>query len=331
MARNKIAPFVVCLMVFLAGCAPALSAGTEAPSTLVLPTEAKQPPAPAMTETPTASPTPTESGPKVGDQIIKDGITYTYTDVKSPDGKHEYLGYFGPVAVNLPFMNQKDAQYPALNPDGKTFAKNADGSIRYQVARDLVPTTVMVELGTLDGSSIKSITHPSVSLQQGTSTDYFGAFYADVIKHFLHTSSPTVDQLNLLGAALQRGDVTYTVSDGTTSYTLPISPDTQSIVYVINPANATKEKGFIDWSNPGTKHVFHSAFWGMEGHQAISLMASDTPLSQLTDQELLVFPLWFTSNAVDNPNVYAAGFTGAVQRDIQFAMKASPPQFVVNR
>lgn len=252
----------------------------------------------AATETPTDIPaTPTESGPKVGDQIIKDGITYT--DIKSPDGTKEYLEYFGPLAVNDPLFDQTRTRYPVLNPDGKTFATNPDGTLQRQNAQNIGPINVLAELGTLDGSNILSITHPSNTGDINTKSDYLGSLTTDLAEHYLGHDIQTVDDTNLLGTALQSGLVTYTFTDGTNTYTVPIFPESGATIYIINSKNATKANGFSQWVDGSDGHTFDTAFWGVDKHGIIGMIASETPIPQLSDAEILTFPLWLAPVGCD--------------------------------
>jgi len=322
-------PFII-LSILLAACAPQSAQTAIAQAT----TTAEAATAPAPTA---VSATPTETGPKVGDKIIKDGITYTYMDVKSSDGKHEYLGYFGPIAVNIPTWDTSGTYAPSLNPDGNSVAKNPDGSTKWHNARNIAPVNVLVELGVLDGSSL-SITHPPLPQPPPTQNPVFSSIvYTALLNNYFHTKmpNPTNDQSDLFNAKLDAGKITYTITDGANTWTFPVSPQSGATIYVINPKNATKENGFRSWADgkPGdpNTHTFDTAFWGVDSHGIIGMFASETPIPGLTKSEKMMFTLWHLAVGMNNSDVTNVGFNDPLfQQELQYADKPPYPQLKVS-
>ena len=74
-------------------------------SASAIPSETAQPTQTATstpTLTPTIAPTATEAGPKAGDQITENGITYTYTVIRGVDGHIEFGGFVNPLITKMP-------------------------------------------------------------------------------------------------------------------------------------------------------------------------------------------------------------------------------------
>jgi len=327
---NPYKPIALCLFFMLAVTACANAAPTPLSSSTA--TQAAilaiaQTPLPA----PTAVPTPTEAGPKVGNTKVENGFTYSLKHIETPDGK-EYVGYFRQVAVDLPFWDWTGGYVPILNPDGKSVAKNADGSLQYQQAKNVGPINVLVELGVPDEFAIKSIMHnprPADLQRQG---DYIGAIGGEMTKHYLPGNGLSQDSTNILYAALQSGAVTHTFKDGDKSYTFPVSPESGATVYVINYDNATTDKGFSRWNDGFSGYNFATAFWGVDQKGVIGAIASETPLSTLTDNQLLMLPLWHMTVAMNNKDVTHVTFNDSFFQELmQFAIKPPWVQFTIVR
>jgi len=283
--------------------------------------------------TPTAVPTPTEAGPKVGDTKVENGFTYTYTEVKSPDGVKEYAGYFRPLAVNIPFIDNNGMYAPILGPDGKSVLKNPDGKNQWQGAKSIGPTTVYVELGVQDEFIIKSIGHTPHPIPFQKTTQYEDRMLAVMLQHYFHTDNSTQDQNDVYFAAIQSGKVSYTFTDGSKTYTWPFSPESGATVYVVNYNNVapTAENGVKQWSAAPSNHVFRTAFWGVDQKGIIGMIASEKPFSELTDFELRMLPIWHIAVVMHNADVTKAGFDQFVQEQVQMADKQPWPQLTIER
>ncbi len=277
--------------------------------------------------------TPTEAGPKVGDTIEKNGFTYTYTEVKIPDGK-EYFGYFRPLAVNLPLWGTAGGQVKVLNPDG-TLAKNPDGTDKLQDNRSIGPINVLVEMDASDEYVIKDIVHPAApNPWPGGQAVYGGSLDPVLYQHYFPDANPfSGDQAkySLYRAALASGAVSYTFTYGSNTYTVPISPDSGATVYAINYKSATNANRFQQWSAFG-KHNFSTAFWGTDKHGLVGAIASESPLSELSNPELMTFLLWHLSVAINNNDVTQVGYGDRLfQSLVQDAAKPPWVQYIIDR
>ena len=309
--------YTLLALTLLSACQPIVLAATATPTKT--PATATITPTLTLTETPTFVLTPTESEPKAGDTKVENGFTYTYTEIKSSGGK-EYLGYFRQLGKDLPLWDLEGYYVAVLNPDGKSVAKNADGSYQWQQAKNIAPINVFVELGA-DTSGIQSITHSPRPGTLQTTPDYIGRLSNEIFKHYLPSSAPTRDTHALLDAALQAGLVTYTITDGANTYTFPLSPTSGATIYAINSANATKDNGFTQWVDGLGDHNFSTAFWGADQKGLIGAIASETPLSMLSDSELMMLPLWHLTVAMDHPNVTDVGYSDVFfQGMVQFTI-----------
>jgi hypothetical protein len=70
----------------------------------------------------------------------------------------------------------------------------------------------------------------------------------------------------------------------------------------------------------------------VDNHGIIGMIASESPISQLSESELLTFPLWHLSVAMGNKSVTeVGGFDHTFERNVQFSLKGPWQQFVVVR
>jgi len=321
--------YILLILTMLAACQPiapvAIATSTEIPATSTM--------TPSPIETLTVVPTPTETGPKVGDQKFEHGFTYTYTKVELPNGK-EYFGYFRPLAVDVPLWGTAGGQVGVLNPDG-TLAKNPDETDKKQDNRSIGPINVKVEIDASDEFVIKDIAHPLAPNPWPRGQSVYGrTLDPELYQHYFPGANPFSNdpvKYALYRAALASGAVSYTFMYGPNTYTVPISPDSGATVYVINYKNATDANGFKQWSAFG-KHNFSTAFWGTDTHGLVGAIASESPLSELSDPELMTFLLWHLSVAINNKDVTKVGYGDHLFLSlVQDAVKLPWVQYVIVR
>ncbi|MCL5612152.1 MAG: hypothetical protein M1485_06315 [Chloroflexi bacterium] len=301
------------IIIFAQACSSSVSIPTTALATptLVTPTA----PAPAVTEapaTPTAIPTPesspTPAGPKEGDTKAENGYTYTYTVVRTADGKAEYSGWFRPMTPTA--INMMDWVW--YLPDG---------------AKGIAPITIFVEDNVPGADAIQVFTHSEIAKGQGGSNSYINA----LVTAFGNNNN---DKWLTVRDGMEAGTQKYPVQFGNTSFDFYPSPKHGSIVYVFNPNNPviSKENGSVEWDDGQINHdhKFKTIFWGLDAQgNTLGGIASETPLNQLNPEELPIFPFYHVASIIGGTGgdlkLYSGGYSQLLQRMREGSQKSDPP------
>ena len=284
--------------LLIASCAtsPAsIASATTIPSETLQPTQIITE---TLTQTPTITPTATEARLKVGDQIIENDYTYTYTFIPESG----YYGWFRPLA-NINF-------YPwafATIPDGH------GGRISANSTNDIGPTTLMVEQGVDGEQAVVALIQNELQKGINPTPLYIRDIETDLrTRAGVSTSNQAIDQFN---TDLQIGNETFQDTVFGKSLIWTISPKSGATIYILKPdlTKLTKENGFWEWSDMPWKTHFWTAFWGVNSHGIVGAIAVDKPLNQLDPFELRMLTIWHEAVALDNTDVTNTGFDGLAQ------------------
>lgn len=308
--------------------AVAVTEATPTPTAPASTVEVTQTIAPAVTEAPTIAPTATETGPKEGDTKVENGYTFTYTVVKTADGKEPYTGWFRPMTLTpIPIW------------DYNIYAKDAAGN--FVSGKAIGPIQVLVEEGVSGADTIQSLSHTKY---QDLNSDQANNEYLDTVRPLFHMrflGSPAKtgqdDQWQELVTNLQDGDpktgsITFTVSGKKFSW--GPGPNEGSVVYVMNWDHAapTKDNGFVQWKDNTNIDNFRSAFWGIDAEgNILGAIASEKPLNQLSDKQIRMLPFFHTISILDGEDMTARGFSTRLDLELDKAGQVLPPYIEINK
>lgn len=298
-------------------------------SSVFQPAEAKFVAAPAVVETPTTAPTPTEVAPKEGDTkiVVENGkdIIYTYRIVKSEDGKEQYHGYFKLVTPKTLPTYDWDTYVP-------------DGKGGYRFGEDILPKQVFIEEGVPDADILYSLTHIQTSDGTVNNEEYMRTLSPQVFKRYYDyfptaKDNPTWQKLQ---QELQDGKpdtAQLTITIGGKEYKWSPGPKVGTVVYVIKWDNAapTPENGFKEWEEPGLNH-FRSVFWGIDAKgQLIGAISSQNPLKDLTDIQIREMVLFHDISALYFKDLTDVGYSLPLYDFAESSGAETPPQIIINK
>lgn len=300
--------------------------------TSTMPPSAIQAPTITPTNTqPTATPTteplpksaaessPTPTGPKEGDTKVENGYTYTYTVIKTAEGKEAYQGWFRSMTPTaIPMYDWGQGYIP-------------DGNGGWIQAKNVSPITILVEENVSGAATIQSFTHKdlvSLSKDQQSHELYIG---------YMMTFFGTTDEALAQSAREQQsGTLKYPVQFGDTTFDWYPSPDHGAKVYILNYNNPTisKDSGAVEWKDAPYDNSFRTTFWGLDAQgNAIGAIASKQPLDQLNQtgmfNELLIFPYYHVASMLGGTGgdlkQYSGGFSILLQKLMQYSERSDPP------
>jgi hypothetical protein len=301
--------FFLTIVFLLTACAPAtavLSTATIEPSATSIPTSTIS----IASETP--APTATEAAQKVANTKVENGYTYTYTVVRTADGKQEYQGWFRPMTpMSIPMIEEQGSYLL----DGKA-------------AKNVAPITILVEEGVPGADAVQAFTHASVA---GMNNNRYIGF---IITEFGNNNNDVWQQAR---NDFQAGTRKYSVQFGNTLYDWYPSPDHGSIVYILNPNDPaiSKDNGFVTWTDAPYGNKFSTIFWelDMQGNTQGGI-ASLTPLNQLNKNELDIFPFYHVASIIggsgDDLKLYSGGYSQLLQQMMQNSEKSNPPYIEIS-
>jgi hypothetical protein len=284
---------------------------------------------PAATSTPeataTAAPTATKAEPKEGD---KQG-DYVY---RIPGGNKELANYYGPLATNIPMLDWAGSGLPMLTYDNKTIILDNDGKPAREAAKpNLMSVNVVVAMD-VDKNGIQAITHtPRATLVSSTFDDLITSALGE--RYGGRTGyRPDINTQRVVLAKINKGDLSFDVVVGSEKYVWSIGPNSGATIYVVDYEKMvpTEENGFWEIKNPQTGHTFRVGFLGTNSRGLIGAFSSQAPLSELSDTELRMLPLWHIAVATDvknKDNVKGADFNDSLfQQLVQYSNKSPYPQ-----
>ena len=227
------------LIVALTACSPLnklsskVTAPAEATATAPVPAVGLTPTAPetptstaaAPTATATAEASPTPAGPKEGDTKVENGYTYTYTVVKTADGKEAYEGWFRPMTPTaIPLF------------DWTTYVSDDSGG--WKLGKDIVPITMFVEEGVPGADAIKVFSHTELAKPAAVdkTNPYEETLNGEFVKYIYGTGSSSNDGTKM-NTGLQSGTIKYPIQYGSKEYDWYPSPEHGVVVYVFNYKN----------------------------------------------------------------------------------------------
>lgn len=274
------------------------------------------------TEIPLPRAIPTETGPKEGDTKEINGLPYTYTVIRSPETNEVlHTGFFRVIAVDMPI-------YP-----WQTWV--SDGKGGYEHGKDVAPTTLLVEEGVDDEGVLTKLSHQT--MEKGVrATSHYIINLVDMMHDIYKNKFGEYDGA-LYGRSVQNGEFDVTFTDGEKELVWAPDPDTGATIYVLayDPAKITSEDGFVKWVDKGWGTNFWTAYWGINNKGIVGAMALDKPLSELTQDELRILPLYHELAAIlsarNGMNVQDVKFHSDIERIISFAGQDNPPIIQINQ
>ncbi len=190
------------------------------------------------------------------------------------------------------------------------------------MGKDIVPITMFVEDNVPGADTIKAFTHTELPKRQGNN------MYIQFLLNYI--GGQNNDEWVKMETGFQSGTLPYSVQFGNTSYDWYPSPNNGSTVYVLNYNNPVLSAKEDDWKDAPYNNKFKATFWGLDSQgNTLGAIASQTPLNQLDQTELSIFPFYHVASIIGGSGsdlaLYFSGYSQLLQHMMQSSIHSDPP------